>query len=110
MKLSDVSNGPDWIIWVIFVLFVILSIILISGHGSGLIAGYNTATKEEKDKYDARKICRFTGIGMAVVAILILIMGLFEDVLPVEFAYISVGIIVLDCLILIIVINTICRK
>ena len=47
---------------------------------------------------------------MAVVAILILIMGLFEDVLPVEFAYISVGIIVLDCLILFIVINTICRK
>ena len=47
MKLADLSNGPDWIVWVIFVIFVILSAVLISGHGSGLISGYNTATKED---------------------------------------------------------------
>ena len=110
MKLSEVYHGPDWIVWVVFIMFVILSIILISGHGSGLIAGYNTASQEEKDKFDVKKMCRLTGVGMAVVAILILIMGLFEDVLPANFAYIAAGIIVADCLVMIIAINTVCRK
>lgn len=48
MKLSDVSHGPDWIFWVIFLILAAMSITLLSGHGSWLIAGYNTASKEEK--------------------------------------------------------------
>ena len=66
--------------------------------------------KEEKKKYDEKKLCRTMGIGMAVISILILIMELFEDVLPVSFVYISVGIILIDCLVIIIVSNTICKK
>ena len=42
MKLSDVSNGPDWIVWVIVILFAVSSIYLLTGHRSWLIAGYNT--------------------------------------------------------------------
>lgn len=110
MKLSDISNGPDWIIWVGFSIFLVLSVILISGHGSWLIAGYNMASKEEKAKYDKKKLCRTTGCGMAVIAILILVMGLFEDVLPAVFAYISLGIVVVDCFVIIVVSNTICKK
>lgn len=48
MKLADISNGADWIMWVVFVIFLIISIILLSGHGSWFISGYNTASKEEK--------------------------------------------------------------
>ena len=110
MKLADVSNGPDWIVWVVFVIFVVISIVLLSGHGIWFIAGYNTASKEEKKKYDEKKLCRTMGIGMAVISILILIMEVFEDVLPVSFVYISVGIILIDCLVIIIVSNTICKK
>lgn len=44
MKLSDISNGPDWVIWVAFAIFLVLSVILLSGHGSWLIAGYNMAS------------------------------------------------------------------
>ena len=110
MKLADVSNGSDWIVWVVFLIFVVISIVLLSGHGSWFIAGYNTASKEEKKKYDEKKLCRTMGIGMAVISILILIMEVFEDVLPVSFVYISVGIILIDCLVIIIVSNTICKK
>ena len=80
MKLADLATGPDWIIWTVFVVFAVLSIILLSGHGSWFISGYNMASKEEK-------LCRTTGIGMSIIAILILIMGLFENVLP-AFLYI----------------------
>ena len=110
MKLADISNGADWIIWVGFVIFLIISIILLSGHGSWFISGYNTASKEEKAKYDEKKICKTTGFGMAVIAVLILVMGLFEDLLPASFAYISLGVVGVDCLVIIIVSHTICKK
>ncbi len=110
MKLADVSSGADWIIWVVFAIFLVISIMLLSGHGSWFISGYNTATKEEKVKYDKKKLCRTTGLGMAVIAVLILVMGLFEDVLPAGFAYISLGIVVVDCLVIVIVNHTICKK
>lgn len=109
-KLSDLSTEPDGVIWIVFILFTILSIILLSGHGSWLISGYNTASKEEKAKYNEKKLCRTMGIGMAVIAVLILVMGMFEDVLPAFFVYIAVGIILADVAVIIIVGNTICGK
>lgn len=42
MTLEDISNGPDWVLWVAFGFLLIISIVLISGHGENLIAGYNT--------------------------------------------------------------------
>ncbi len=110
MRLADMSNGADWIMWVVFAIFLIISIILLSGHGSWIISGYNTASKEEKAKYDEKKLCKTIGFGMAVIAVLILVMGLFEDVLPASFAYISLGIILVDILLMIVVCNTVCRK
>ena len=47
MKLADLATGSDWIVWIVFVIFAVLSIILLSGHGSWFISGYNTASKEE---------------------------------------------------------------
>ena len=110
MTLVDISSGADWIVWVGFVIFLIISIFLLSGHGSWLISGYNTASKEEKAKYNEKKLCKTTGFGMAVITVLILVMGLFEDVLPASFAYISLGIILVDVLLMIVVCNTVCRK
>lgn len=110
MKLADLSSGPDWVVWIVFVIFAVLSIVLISGHGSWGISGYNTASKAEKEKYDEKKLCRTMGIGMSIISILILIMGLFESVLPAFFVYIAVGIIVVDVVVIIILGNTLCRK
>ena len=110
MKLADVSNGPDWIVWVVFVIFVVISIVLLSGHGSWFIAGYNTASKEEKKKYDEKKLCRTMGVGMSIIAILALIMGLLENILPAFFVYIALGIIVVDVVVIIILENTLCKK
>ena len=88
----------------------VLSIVLISGHGSWLISGYNTASKEEKAKYNEKKLCRTMGIGMSVIAILLLIMGVFENILPAFFVYIALGIILADVVIIIVLGNTICRR
>lgn len=110
MKLSDVSNGPDWIVWVIVILFAVSSIYLLTGHGSWLIAGYNTTSKEEKGKYDGKKLCRVTGGGLAVVTILLVVMELLEDKLPADFAWIAAGVIFLDAIMIIVLGNTLCKK
>ena len=110
MKLADLSTGPDWIVWIVFIILIILSVVLISGHGSWLIAGYNTASQEEKEKYNEKKLCRIIGIGMSVIAILLLTMGLFENILPAFFVYIASGIILVDVVVIIILGNTLCRK
>ena len=78
MKLADLATGSDWIVWIVFAIFAVLSIILLSGHGSWFISGYNTASREEKEKYDEKKLCRTMGIGMSIIAILALTMSLFE--------------------------------
>lgn len=48
-------------VWMVPVLLLILSIIFLLGKGEFLIAGYNTSTKAEKDKYDKKALCRFMG-------------------------------------------------
>ena len=63
MKLIDTMNGPVWVVWAVGVLCAAISLLLLSGHGSWLIAGYNTASKKEKEKYDEKKLCRVMGCG-----------------------------------------------
>lgn len=110
MHLSDLSNGPDWVLWIVFAVFVILSIFLLSGHGSFLIAGYNTASKEEKEQYNTKKLCRITGGGLAIVALVLLAAELFEHVLPGWFVYVIGGVIVLDCVVIILAANLFGKK
>ncbi len=110
MKLADLSTGPDWIVWIVFIILAILSIVLVSGHGSWFISGYNTASKEEKAKYNEKKLCRTMGIGMSIIAILLLIMELLESILPAFFIYVSLGIILVDVVVIIVLGNTICKK
>lgn len=110
MTLKDISNGTEWVIWVVFSIFAVISIVLLSGHGSNLIAGYNTASKEEKSKYDNKKLCRITGAGMSVITLLIFAMAQWEEVLPASFAYIFLAIILVDCVVMIVLLNTICKK
>lgn len=110
MTLKDISTGPNWIVWVVFCLFLIVSVILISGHGENLIAGYNTSSKEEKEKYNAKKLCRVVGSGMAVITVMILIMAIGQEVLPAAFATVFMIVTVVDCIVIIILTNTICKK
>ena len=49
-------------IHIIFIcLFIFLGILFSLGKGAGLIAGYNTASSEEKAQYDEKKLCRYMG-------------------------------------------------
>lgn len=110
MTLRDVSTGPDWILWVVLIIFLLMTIALLTGHGAFLIAGYNTAGKQEKSKYNEKKLCRVTGAGLAVITVFIFVMAVWQDTLPASTAHIFAGVTFADCVIMIILGNTICRK
>jgi peptidoglycan biosynthesis protein MviN/MurJ (putative lipid II flippase) len=52
----------------IVILFTGIGIVFFTGNGEWLIAGYNTKTREEKDQYNSKMLCRFVGILMFVIA------------------------------------------
>lgn len=50
------------ILLVMALLFLVISLFLLNGKGAWLIAGYNTASQEEREKYNEKKLCRAVGI------------------------------------------------
>lgn len=110
MKLSDTASGPEWAPWLVLAGLAIIAIILLSGHGSGLIAGYNTKSAEEKAKYDKVKLARVTGAGLVVIILMMLIMILFEDVLPSFSIAIVLAVIVADVIAINVAAKKLCMK
>ena len=99
-----------WILWLVFALFAVLSIVLLSGHGENLIAGYNTASQEEKDKYDSMKLCHVIGGGMAVIAVMLLVFASLIASLPTWFIFVFVSVVIVDCIVMIVLANTKCKR
>lgn len=82
MKLSNITHGPAALTWIVLALVAVLSILLISGHG----------------------------IGLAIIVVLIFLMQILNDILPAGFAYIALAIIIVDCIVIILLSNTYCKK
>lgn len=95
--------------WSMTALFAVLAIILLSGRGAFLIAGYNTASKAEKAMYDEKKLCRVVGSGMGSLAIIMAIMTTFgHDGSSWTIGLLSVVIIVI-VIVMLVLCNTICK-
>ena len=103
-------NGPIWLGWVVVILLAVMSIVLLMGKGSFLIAGFNTASKEEKKKYNVKRLCRIVGGGLSFLTIFIAIFIYFEGDLPKYLQWIMPwGYLAIIALMLILT-NTICKK
>ncbi|MEI6101333.1 MAG: DUF3784 domain-containing protein [Eubacteriales bacterium] len=88
-------------------IFFALSVVLLTGKGSWLIAGYNTSSKEEKSKYDSKKLSRAAGIMLLIVTFsVILITFLNSQVITV----LCTVIILVSVLFTIVYMNTKCKK
>lgn len=49
---------PEIILLFVAFSFLTLDIFLFNRKGKWLIAGYNTASKQEKEEYDEKKLCK----------------------------------------------------
>ena len=57
---------------ILAILFLVLSIFLFNGKGAFLIAGYNTMSKEKKNNFDEKKLCKATGFICLIVSIMLI--------------------------------------
>ena len=96
------------VIWGCAILFLILSLVLLSGRGGFLIAGYNTSDSIKKSQYDEKKLCRVTGVGMLFITVLLFAMAILEENMPDWFVGFFLIATMLDSLIMMIVANTKC--
>ncbi len=64
-------NTPVWVAWFLVALLAAISILLLMGKGSFLIAGYNMLSKQEKQKYSEKRLCRVAGGGVSIITFMI---------------------------------------
>lgn len=55
------------VFWIVIGVLFVCAAILLSGRGSWMLAGYNTASREEKSRYDQKKLTRSVGIALLVI-------------------------------------------
>lgn len=104
-------NGPIWLAWVVTAIIAVLSVILLSGKGSFLIAGFNTASKQEKEKYNVKRLCRVVGGGLGVITIMLGISVYYKFEFPYSILKLMMpwGLFIVIAAIAILT-NTVCKK
>ena len=68
-------NNEYIITGTVCLLFLVLGLVLISGRGAMLIAGYNTMSKEKRAKWDEKALGRFVGwLLIAIIPLQLLVL------------------------------------
>ena len=83
--LYDTMNGGVFSLYVIGAIFLALGIVFLCGKGANLIAGYNTASKEVKAKYNEKILARWIGFGFTPLGITIIVFAIFVKQIPASF-------------------------
>lgn len=103
-------NVPTWVAWIIVAILAIISIAIYSGKASFLISGYNTASKEEKDKYNLNALCKVVGGGFGIITGIIALFVIYNTNLPSAISWLWPWGILGTIALIMIFGNTVCRK
>ena len=57
------------IVGIVILMLITFSIFILIGKGDDLIAGYNTASKEERAKYDIGRLRKVSGYGLLLTCL-----------------------------------------
>ena len=95
------------ILSVIAAMLAIMGIVVLVGKGDNLIAGYNTASKQEKAKYNVKRLRALIGGLMLVLAPLMFMnLGKYSRASVMSFCFIVFFL----CIVVVILANTWARK
>lgn len=95
--------------WLSAIVFLIITIMFISGKSAFLIAGYNTSSKAEKLKYDAKKLCRVMGSGMGIITAFLIVSAYFGDSPPKWIPVVLPIVIITVTIAMLVLCNTVCK-
>ncbi len=74
----------------ITLMMVALAFVILKGKGDGLIAGYNTASKEEKGKYNIKRLRIVVAAMLLFVPAIILVAACFDDITGITLNFLPV--------------------
>ena len=92
--------------YILAAIFVFLAVLLLLGKGDMLIAGYNTASPEEREQYDIRRLRLLVALVLIVSAVGMVLMVLWPEEFAIAFGFIVIFI----CLLTVILANTWAKK
>ena len=92
---------------IVAAILVIMGIIILIGKGDNLIAGYNTASKEERSQYNIKRLRGLIGCILVVLAPMMLLL-LREESLAATFSFVALTFVV--CIVVMILANTCAKK
>ena len=88
-------------------ILLIVGIIILVGKGDNLIAGYNTATKQEREEYDVKRLrCLVGGVLIILAPMTFFLLG--EETMMATLSYIALTFIL--CIIVVILANIWAKK
>ncbi len=91
---------------VVITLFIVLGIVFLQGKGAFLIAGYNTSSKAEKEKYDEKALCKFMGKSMFALAACWVVSAISSVVDNIVFLWIGIGLFFIATIFMVVYANT----
>lgn len=86
---------------------VIMGIIILIGKGDNLIAGYNTASKEERAKYNIKRLRGLIGGLLIVMAPMMFLLN-GEDTMSATWSFVALVFVL--CIVVVILANTWAKK
>ena len=92
---------------IVAAILVIMGIIILIGKGDNLIAGYNTASEEEKAKYNVKRLRGLIGGLLIVMAPMMLLLNR-EDTMVATWSFVALVFVL--CIVVVILANTWAKK
>ena len=92
----------------IALLMVALAFVILKGWGDGLIAGYNTASNEEQEKYNIKRLRIVVAAILLFVPAMLLVAAYFDDITGITMDFLPV--LLIGIVVGIILANTWCKK
>ena len=84
-------------------ILLIVGIVILVGKGDNLMAGYNTASKKEREEYDVKRLRYLVG-GLLIILAPMTFFLLGEETMTAGFSYVALTFIL--CIIVLILANT----
>ena len=95
------------VVIILAAILVIMGVLILVGKGDNLIAGYNTASKEERSQYNVKRLRGLIGGLLIVVAPMIFLLN-EEDTMAAAWSFVAFVFVL--CIVVVILANTWAKK
>jgi hypothetical protein len=99
-------RGMTMILWFLDAVCLIMTILFLLGKGAFFIAGYNTLSKEQKARYNEKRLCRLFGAVMLSVTLVLFVFALYDGDAPNSLSWLMPWGIIIPVVVALILANT----